>query len=1018
MPRTVDPSQIPTGSGAVPHGSVSSSTSSETLAAHLADPAAHPASSISIQDVFERYMAGHVEGALGELAALIPPFPGGVGSVGPPWLLGINVGVPDWGVLKLTDGALDLSSVNDPSEIYPYYWRAPISPLGNGLDPVVDPIFNAEDGLNDYTGGGPGKAHVTFATVSMGGAGPDGYPSLRTLPQLPASVAYGDVGVVVSGIVSPADRGVLALVHWDAGDTSAPAPAASAAEVLDRCPAALLLGRGLLGGGGGCDGTAGGIFTEGSPGPYDFPGRASGQPNLDEIHATIPEAGQVRLLTDPAASSFPPVAGGIPIFGATSIATGGGTDGNFFAYRLPYLKDYSNSTGIPYTPIAERPRFFLTIPPSSTGSVSKAGNYDNFPSDFWAIQLGRYRHRFPIGVGVPGALRRGGTYALVHFRREQYFEEYVRDGVVPTADKIYSVNLISWNGAQIGNILITSSQTPYYVNVSEIVEDPTGVTPTLASGTFVFTTKGGATSTTVSGVAYYVPRDPALGAANPNSYNLGITQIDNVQIDDVFTSTYRSHDREPLGGPLFGDDRALVLNQNPVFLSLSSFAYEGSEDPVSSTISLGGAGVESELFPAELGEVRRQRIEFGFADLHAGGTDPDPSDPAVINTSALTIPTGIRFEGDQDNPVFTENAKVRIFVRRPLVTDPITGYPFPADPLTGLTLDSSSPGNPKILYHSMKEITPDVLRPTYGNAANAANAIQNSTKDMEERFLDEVYRYPVTWEPFATTTPADAAKLIGPGLPAMGTVMVPVRPINGDPDFPGYYFNGYHLISIDGADPLVDREAQVAGLPERNAPFTDGVKSPFPSRGILLYPKDDYTSGYVPAGPDYSVATNSRHFVRAFDAHLSRAGETTLIFRFWGIEMANFAYAAPGPGSTDMAIMVKLPGLTTWMDVGRADGAGPSKQDPLIDGAGCLLLGSNTFEDVDPETQIHFTQVEVNFGPAAAIFLNAVEGTCPVLVKVILKDTAGARALDWQNVLPTGSTSLCRGLVGIEVPKP
>ena len=110
MPRPVDPSTIFTGAGSAIPGSVSQSSlgpseagpASGPLDAHLSDPSgAHPASSISIQDLFERYLAGNVEGALGELAALVPPAPGVVGSSGPPWLGSTNTGVPDWGVLKL-----------------------------------------------------------------------------------------------------------------------------------------------------------------------------------------------------------------------------------------------------------------------------------------------------------------------------------------------------------------------------------------------------------------------------------------------------------------------------------------------------------------------------------------------------------------------------------------------------------------------------------------------------------------------------------------------------------------------------------------------------------------------------------------------------------------------------------------------------------------------------------------------------------------------------------------------------
>ena len=629
MPRKVDPSSIFTGAGSAIPGSIDSSAippggvnSSGALDAHLADPAgAHPASSISIQDLFERYLAGDVEGALGELAALVPPAPGSIGSAGPPWLGSTNSGIPDWGILKLWDGALPLSLVNTPDEIYPYYWRAPVSATGTGVDLQSDTIFNVVDavGPNVYTGGGTGKAHAGFATVAMGGPA-DGYPSWRILPSLPLS-AGGDIATVVSGIVSPADRGVIALVTWPAGDLTAPVAAASIADIQARCLAALVVGTGIASGGGGCDGDPGGIFTVGSPTPYDFPGQASGQYELDEIHTGIPRAGgtapvanpaagQVRLLTDPAATTFPSVVpNGMPIFGATPAATGGGTVSNFFAYRLPYLKDYSSATGLIYTPPTEKLRFFIKIQPAQPtlppfAPMGEGGGYDDFTTDYWAIQIARYRHRFVLDMGAPGALRRDGSYALVHFRREADFESYVVDGVVPTSDKLYSLNMISWSGAaQVDNLvdltLVAPTASPAYpVNRAEVTEDPSLLVPALFGlPQFTLAVKGGATSTEVSGVTYFVPRDYTFPDGNPASFNLGITNIQ-ATITAVFADSYRSHDKVPTAGPFLGDTRFQAINQNPAFLSLASFSYEGDENVAApaSTILVGSIFANTALF--------------------------------------------------------------------------------------------------------------------------------------------------------------------------------------------------------------------------------------------------------------------------------------------------------------------------------------------------------------------------------------------------------------------------------------
>lgn len=1046
MPLRTDPSLISVGAGSAIPGSVSASAtppseagSSGALDAHLASSfGAHTATSISIQDVFERYLSGDVEGAFGELAALVPPSPGPVGSAGPPWLGSTNSGIPDWGILKLWDGALSLSSVNTPDEIFPYYWRSVVSRSSTGVDPVTDPVFNVVDGSNVYTGGGMGKAHACFTTTSMDGAPADGYPSWRILPAIPLSVG-GDVAAVVSGIVSPADRGVLALVAWNTGDLSVPPiPATSVSDVENRCVAAVLLGRGIASGGAGCDGDPGGIFSLGSPTPYDFPGQASGQYDLDEIQGGFsrtagpaptgnPAAGQVRLLTDPAAATFSPPTNldGIPVLGATTNSRGGvGTDGNFFAYRLPYLKDYSTGpTGLPFTPTTEKSRYFLNLAPASVFSSSSGGGYDNFTTNYWAVQIARYRHRFVLSVGITANLRREGSYALVHFRREADFEAYVRDGVVPTASQVYSVNLVDWSGvAQVSNLIDPVGTDPsissaYSVNCSEVMEDPSSGVPALFGiNNYTLSVKGGATGTLVSGVSYLTPRDPNFAVGNTLSYNLGITDI-LAQVTDVFSESYRSHDQIPTSGPLLGDSRFRAANQNPLFMSLSSFSFEGNENKPtpSNTISLGGVLVETSLFPAQLGQVRRQRIEFGYADLRGGDTDPAPTDNAIIQITGFTIANGIRFEGDQVEPAFTTDAKVRLFARRPLNTDGATGYPLPTSPAGGLELPLNTAV--KTLYHSMKEnnVPAGGIKPTYGNPVFNTNAVQNTTKDKEERFLDEVYRYPQSWLPSALSVDTRAA-LIGPGLPlGFSPILVPVRPILGDPDYPGFYFSNLSIENlVTSVSPGIQEELQVAGLPARNAPYTDGVTSPFPSRGLLTYPQTDYSTGYNPTGPDYSVSVGDRFYQRCFDAGAENVGSSSLILRFWGLSLSDLSFVGAGPGGVGVCALVKIPGLTTWLDVGRVDGSGPSKQDPILDGAGCQVSGPNTFQLVDPGSQILYTQIEVSTGPLATLFLNS-EGKCPVLVKVCIRDNATGRALNWENVPATDLTKNVRGLVGIEI---
>jgi hypothetical protein len=1160
MPRTNDPLGILTGAGFAPPGSVSSSSISpgevgpvsETLDAHVENPTgAHPASAISILDPYTRYFMGpNVEGALNELAALVPPPMGGVGSEGVAWLGSTNVGTPDWGILKLWDGILPFTgnTAANARAVYPYYYRAPVTASGYGLtgtgvEPATDPTFNVFDpGVPAYTGGGNGAVHAGFVTLTVG------YPTWRILSAIAAPAA------VVSGIVSPSDRGVLALVKWPSTAEPDPAPAGNVSDIQNRCVAALLLGKGILDNG--CDGEPGGVFEESSgstrafgdfknvadpgapydltidlsgiggpavpvvfsavvgapatpyeftdpggapatamqnfalavntlfyPGliyvepsgtnanvyvrvagsvgntvtltssvggitatgcgggvdavssPYNFPGRAAGQYHLDEIHTgssvTLgadpffnPAAGQVRLLTDPAAVTFSPatVAGGLPIFGATNSAigtstsvpglpfnVGGGTAGNFFAYRLPYLKDYSVASGLIYTPVAEKTRFTTKLAPASAGALTQAGDYDDFTTDFWAYQIARYRHRFDLALGA-AATRADGNYALVHFKKEAYFEAYVRDGIVPASDQLWSVNLVQWTGNvapyDLLENLVTSvpgASAANPVNRSEIFEDNNGAAPIApAASSFTITETGALTTMFSSGIEYYVP----IEVTTVNDPNIDITAL-SFTYNGVFNRGYRSHDTVPVAGPLSGDNRAYALNQNLLFVSLASFSFEGTETvPPTSTIITGSPGVTT--FPAGLGEIRRQRVEFGYADLTPAATvDPAVGDTASYNFVAPGFGKGINFTGDPNYPVFTTDAKVRLFLRRPLVVDGVTGY---SQPSAGATVPNSS-GN-TVLYHSMQEGTATIKVP-YGNPSNPVLRGVSNAKDTEELFLDEIYRYPEDWTPLG---PPDATQLQGPGLTfGPAPISVPVRP-DAAIGYDGWYLQNLHLSQLDNVTANLSNALQVAGFPPRDPSYQEGLTSPFPSRGVLIYPQTDFSASHSPtqaagAASDYSVLTGDRVYIRAFDAGAANAGLATVKFRLWGVDLTDFQYTPlTGPGATGMAVLVKVPGLTTWLDAGRSDGAGPSKQDIALDGAGCLLASTVATDTV---SQIRYTDITLNLAPAA-LFING-EGKCPVLVKVILKDNATGKALNFANVAETAATSSCRGLVGIDI---
>lgn len=153
MPRTNNPWAITTGFGLTPIQPTEVGTGTN-LDAHVDNPTgAHAATAISVENTYDRYyLAPNVQGSLDELAALVPPTMGGVGSAGVAWLGSSNSGVPDWGILKLNDGALSFTGNvgADSRWVYPYYYRAPICAsgvgmTGTGLQTATDPTFNVYD---------------------------------------------------------------------------------------------------------------------------------------------------------------------------------------------------------------------------------------------------------------------------------------------------------------------------------------------------------------------------------------------------------------------------------------------------------------------------------------------------------------------------------------------------------------------------------------------------------------------------------------------------------------------------------------------------------------------------------------------------------------------------------------------------------------------------------------------------------------------------------------------------------
>lgn len=1003
MPRKIDPGTLQVGAGTAPQSSVESAVeaSSVNVTTHLSTPAgAHPASAIDIdglpEDVFN---SGTVEGALDELSGLIPPRPAKMGEFRDFILqtLGIS-GIPDWGVLKLSESSLDDRSGAtalsiDTADAYAYYYRAPewaddgsdppFSTIGD--DPQTDPDYNVADGT--YTGGGPGLSFV--GAIQRGG------PAIQTARVLP----YEPTGrhVVVSGIVHPADRGVLALLHWPAGGDVA---AFLAQPLTERCVAALLLGNGILvsGSSTGCDGTPGGIFTIGSSGggldPYVFPGAASGQYGLQEIHTGTsvtggpapvadPSAGQVRLGTD-ANAGVPVVAGGIPILGATAAATGGGNVHNFFTYRLPLLDDYTQATGLKYTPADEKLRYFLS-PVISTPAVDPpAGRYPNFVRDYWPYQIARYRHRFAMdATATPTSIRESGSYILLHFRNEVAFEALVRDGVVPTADVLYGANLVNWVDPEDPANIATASApdypaaSSYHVLRSTVVEDP-GTSPGTVTRDKVLNPNGSFV-TSVSGVHYFSP-----GTA-PSNFELSI----DFEFDDYPTNSFRLG--TPEGGYYLG-------GLSPVAVSLSNYSRSSSPTYI--------------VTPApEI--VAGQRIEYTLVDLGFSLASP----PTGVDNIDLEF--DLSLSGDDATPSFSVDARVQAFLRHP------QGHAAAADVNVYEEL-SAETGTNLVLFHSGRT---DPIAVGFGNPVNinvvngftVPSSLYSAEKDVKERFLDEVYR-------FRHNDPTDPNKLYGPGLPPGDAGYNAVEVRDSDWLFP----NRFHELDLNNA--LGDGALQVAGLPLRGPSLTHGLfDAPSPSTGILIYPQDDYTTSTRPNGGDYFLSqpnygsrpgTGDRHYIRLFDAEFSRdgspagiLGSSFVTLRFWGLQLSDFAYSAPGPGGVGIALMVKIPGFTTWMDLGRADGDGPSKQHPFDDGAGCQVIGPETIDGVDEASGIVYCDVRAHVGPAAVFYANGA-GEAVLAFKAIIKDNATGYGLKFNQVPYTGDPASLRGLITVEIVKP
>jgi len=1182
----------------------------EGISEHVTDSkAAHAASAIEHDGAPDVFISGNVEGALDEIIGAVAKRPPYLGQ----WSLGVEFsGITDWGYLKLRDASLNnyqmvlfppapmanLPNGVSPSDIFPYYFSAPgpaqdYEFTNEGEDPRTDWIWNTGTELATYKGMGYGRAHIGGFTRDgdVGPAPKDVVRSARLYPRPTVNDAETGkpyrVPVTISGSIFPADRGVLALFHFPRGGRLSDMQADFLAQPLitdqtvaasptGRVVAALLMGNGLLTGGNcyqgacastpQCDGSSGGIFGVGTDpvtdkyDPFAYPGRATGQYNLQEIHtgiaalppgdelrapwndfnddgitgakrtatATIPAPGQVRLGTDPDAGVTPgdygiPILGGTvdyfdvdpgPENGSLGESIWGDTlllASNFFGYRLPVLQDYSQATGLKWTPRPdgiysgpETMRYFYRGSSSATNYedgtpigtyLRSAGFYESsFAEDYWTWQVARYRHTFLMPSRMVNGLREEvGSYWLVHFKTEADFEKFARDGIFPwDATDGYEVYGYSLAGSPPLHIEETKNvvnewpdatpavspdgpapeygyaANPYHEVRSAIFLDPSGTAlpvVTTADYTWVSGSVPGTEAVVwVSGVSYFTPNLAADGAGSFYFSDI------NLVVDPGFWTSFRTNQDDLSINDTVAP--AILASVNPLFLNMAPWAYG---TPISLTVPVGAPAANVLTAGTRFLGTHRVEIPFEYLGSNAGGVFSDANGP--LDADSLTIAfTGANVVplGDTSTPAFTRDAVLRAYMRRPLdhVGDDTTTLPFGTDAGHGTLL--APVGGKRILFHTTKFNKAAPALGEYGNYVVAGVGAPPNTsyvelcsadKDTLEAFLDETHRYIPNFDAINGLGPYTllaAASLVGPGMGGWvgGPIEVPVRAnlVTAPWNACSWLLMEKHLVDLtDAGDPDTVTGLQVAGLPDRNPVQSAAVSMPFPSSGMLVYPQEDFTS-VVPEGavhfagaqPDYSAAVGTRSYLRAFDAAFSNSvdplrppvnvgGSSTVVLRIDGVTLSDLAYAAPGPGgvpSDKIAILVKIPGSTTWMDIGRADGAGPGKQDMFADGAGCMVVGPETYDFQDPVSGYRGCYVKVNVGPMAALFDNLgiwsnytvgdPVSEAPVMVKVV--QGAGAVKYDLRyrlvggvfEILPAvgAAPNEVRGVIGVRLVHP
>jgi hypothetical protein len=715
---------------------------------------AYEASQISALNPFNTYLGDDAQSHFDDLAGAVQKRPPYVGESSVSFTAGALTssisGIPDWGVLKQADApiweratSITFEGVTTNSEdfLLPssetfFYNRETPLPLGiEGSDPRTDSVFNIIDPL--LLGGGEGASflcgRVGDESINVGDPNTQRDFPLTRATYAGASDGTASDGFTISGFLFPADRGTLALVHWNGDTATMLTPASSIEDIRERVIAAI-----NLNGGNNPDDPS--IFTIGAD-QSAFPSRLSGQYDLYELQTAkyrsdlsnggdpIPSLsadnslGSVRLLRDSNAAYFgegidvvDTTRGHLPVlFGAYEWDTGTSdwveTEANFLAYRLPMLEDYSAS-GI-HTPRENRERFFRVVQPASTTTpFSTAGNYVTLGSDHYPSQVARYRHvvKYSEMAGVSGS--EVGSIALIHFKTESAFEKLARDGIAPSPNDLWSVRLFNYNqgtteantisegeaytptGAPTIGTPIDALSNPIirpYVYVSDrsadskLSADPDGkyvavfeqYNTDLTGGVFL---RENGYYTTISGVKYLLPRFYSAYRED-SSRSLGYQNIDvPINFSEMGgLSPFASPFYTSTLGALFEREYKTPLNT----ISLNFSAFTG-EDNLSVDWNNGSTY-------ATISESLIQRVEVPI-DYMTDGLDSG----STLNAVSMRV----RPLGDTGLCAFSEGLWSSALIKDPLYH--YDGLGISKVLISTPIEDSASAPATKILYHSAR----------------------------------------------------------------------------------------------------------------------------------------------------------------------------------------------------------------------------------------------------------------------------------------------------------------------------